>query len=248
MFGYTAAEMIGQSIRRLIPEDRQQEEDEVLARIRRGERVEHYETIRRRKDGTLIPVSLTVSPIRGADGIVIGASKIARDISERKRAEEERQRAADIARDASQLKDEFLATLSHELRTPLNAIVGYVRMMQSGLLTRREQRARWIPSSRNATSLTQIVEDVLDVSRIISGKLRLDVQPVDLPRWSQDGGGHRASGRRGQGNRAGDDRGSATPPVSGDPGAAAADSVEPVVECREVHPHGGGASRSGWSG
>ena len=65
MFGYTAPEMIGQSIRRLIPDDRQQEEDEVLSRIRRGDRVEHYDTIRRRKDGTLVPVSLTVSPIRG---------------------------------------------------------------------------------------------------------------------------------------------------------------------------------------
>ena len=75
--------MVGQSIRRIIPDDRQQEEDEVLSRIRRGERVEHYETIRQRKDGTLVPVSLTVSPIRNADGTVVGASKIARDISER---------------------------------------------------------------------------------------------------------------------------------------------------------------------
>ena len=181
MFGYTASEMVGQSIRRIIPDDRQQEEDEVLSRIRRGERVEHYETVRRRKDGTLLPVSLTVSPIRSQDGTVVGASKIARDISERERAEQERQRLLTIAQDASRLKDEFLATLSHELRTPLNAIVGYVRMMQSDLLT-GEKRARALDTvARNVTSLTQIVEDVLDVSRIISGKIRLDVQPVDLP-------------------------------------------------------------------
>jgi PAS domain S-box-containing protein len=181
MFGYPASEMVGQSIRRLIPLDRQQEEDHVLSRIRRGERVEHYETIRQRKDGGLLPVSLTVSPIRSQDGTVVGASKIARDVSDRERAEQERQRLLTIAREASRLKDEFLATLSHELRTPLNAIVGYVRMLQSDLLT-GEKRTRALDTvARNVTSLTQIVEDVLDVSRIISGKLRLDVQAVDLP-------------------------------------------------------------------
>jgi len=181
MFGFTADEMIGQSIRLLIPDDRRQEEDEVLAKIRRGERVEHYETLRQRKDGTLIPVSLTISPILNDDGLVIGASKIARDVSERQRADEERRRLVNIARDASQLKDEFLATLSHELRTPLNAIVGYLRMMQSGLLS-GEKASRAIDTVvRNATSLAQIVEDVLDVSRIVSGKLRLNVQAVELP-------------------------------------------------------------------
>lgn len=180
MFGFPAPEMIGQSIRRIIPADRQQEEDEVLSRIRRGERVEHYETIRQRKDGTLVPVSLTVSPIRSADGTIVGASKIARDVSERDRAEQERKRLLTIAREASRLKDEFLATLSHELRTPLNAIVGYVRMMQSDLLTGEKRTRAMDTVARNVTSLTQIVEDVLDVSRIISGKLRLDVQAVDL--------------------------------------------------------------------
>jgi PAS domain S-box-containing protein len=181
MFGFAESEMVGQSIRRIIPDDRQPEEDEVLSRIRRGERVEHYETIRRRKDGTLVPVSLTVSPIISQDGTIVGASKIARDISERERAEQERQRLLTIAREASSLKDEFLATLSHELRTPLNAIVGYVRMMQSDLLTGEKRTRAMDTVARNVTSLTQIVEDVLDVSRIISGKLRLDVQAVDLP-------------------------------------------------------------------
>jgi PAS domain S-box-containing protein len=180
MFGYTAAEMVGRSIRTIIPNDRQQEEDTVLSRIRRGERVEHFETIRQRKDGTPVSVSLTVSPIRDESGTILGASKIARDISDRERAEQERQRLLTIARDASRLKDEFLATLSHELRTPLNAIVGYVRMMQSDLLTGDKRRRAMDTVARNVTSLTQIVEDVLDVSRIISGKLRLDVQRVDL--------------------------------------------------------------------
>jgi PAS domain S-box-containing protein len=180
IFGFSAAEMTGRSIRLIIPDDRQQEEDIVLARIRLGERVEHYETIRRRKDGTLCSVSLTVSPIRNQAGVIIGASKIARDVSDRERAEQERQRLLAIAQNASRLKDEFLATLSHELRTPLNAIVGYVRMMQSDLLSGEKRTRAMDTVARNVTSLTQIVEDVLDVSRIVSGNLRLNMQEVDL--------------------------------------------------------------------
>jgi len=180
MFGYSSAEMIGRSIRQLIPDDRQHEEDDVLSRIRKGQRIEHHETVRRRKDGTLFPVSLTISPIRNEHGVVVGASKIARDITDRMRADKERQRLLEIARSASRLKDEFLATLSHELRTPLSAIVGYVRLMQSGLLPADKQSHALETVGRNATSLTQIVEDVLDVSRIVSGKLRLNVQPVEL--------------------------------------------------------------------
>jgi signal transduction histidine kinase/CheY-like chemotaxis protein len=173
--------MIGRSIRRIIPDDLQREEDDVLARIRRGERVDHYETIRRRKDGTLIPISLTVSPLRIQDGTVVGASKIARDISDRRRAEEEQRRLLQLAQEAGRLRDEFLATLSHELRTPLNAIVGYSRMMQAGLLQGEKWDRALETLVRNATSLTQIVEDVLDISRIIKGKIRLNVQRVELP-------------------------------------------------------------------
>ena len=91
-FGYTAAEMIGRSIRTLIPADRQSEEDLVLAQVRRGDKVDHFDTIRQRKDGTQLPISLTVSPIRDDHGRIVGASKIARDISERRHAEQERAR------------------------------------------------------------------------------------------------------------------------------------------------------------
>ena len=87
VFGYTADEVIGKPVTILMPADRLDEEPGILARIRRGERIDHYETVRQRKDGSLIDISLTVSPMRGNDGRVIGASKIARDITERKRAE-----------------------------------------------------------------------------------------------------------------------------------------------------------------
>src|SRR6185295_1023458 len=87
LFGYTADEAIGQSVTMLIPPDRLTEEDLVLGKIRRGERVEHFDTVRWRKDGTLVDVSLTVSPIRDLQGTIVGASKIARNISDRKRIE-----------------------------------------------------------------------------------------------------------------------------------------------------------------
>ena len=217
IFGYTADEMIGQSIRRVIPADLQQEEDQVLSRIRRGERVEHYETIRQKKDGTLFPISLTVSPVRDSDGRVVGASKIARDITERKRGEEERQRLLRVAQEASRLKDEFLATLSHELRTPLNAIVGYSRMLQSGLVTSDKQARAVETIVRNATSLTQIVEDVLDISRIVKGKVRLNVQAVELPDIVREAVETIRPAANAKGVRLEIIADSRTPPVAGDP-------------------------------
>jgi PAS domain S-box-containing protein len=88
LFGYAAEEVVGKSITIVIPHDRQDEEETILERIRRGERIDHYDTVRRRKDGSLVNISLTVSPVKDAQGRILGASKIARDITERKRAEE----------------------------------------------------------------------------------------------------------------------------------------------------------------
>jgi len=359
LFGYSADELVGRSVRLLIPPDRQAEEDEILTRLRRGERLQHFETVRVTKDGRRLDISLTISPVRDARGRIIGASKIGRDITATKQAEAERIRllqenaavtetlnnvgalvASDLDRskvvqavtdaateligaefgaffynvldergetytlytisgvpreafskfpmprntavfeptfkgtgvfrsdditqesryghntpyngmpaghlpvrsylavpvkgrggdvigglffghseaakfaehherivvgiaawaalalenaqlyenvqDASRLKDDFLASLSHELRTPLNAIVGYVRMLQAGMLPPEKRQKAIDTVARNATSLTQIVEDVLDISRIVSGKIRLNVQPVDLPTVVRD--------------------------------------------------------------
>ncbi|RPI57861.1 MAG: PAS domain S-box protein [Acidobacteria bacterium] len=360
IFGYTAAEMIGTSIRRIIPDNRQSEEDAVLEAIRAGRRIDHFETQRKTRDGHLIPISLTVSPVLDATGKVIGASKIARDISDRKRAEDHASRTAqrdaflaevtltltrsldyeqtlrtlavaatpaladycavdvvdedgdlkrlavihvdpakaqlaqqvrakfegretassaqtvartgvssfipDITDDmlvtaaqgddqrvemlrslglvsymsvpmvahersvgvlslanaesrrrftrddlrlaedvasraalaienaqsyrqlhhANRLKDEFLATLSHELRTPLNAVLGYARMLQSGAVPEEKIPQALEVIDRNAAALAQMVEDVLDVSRIVLGKTRLRVQPTDIAGVVQD--------------------------------------------------------------
>jgi signal transduction histidine kinase/ActR/RegA family two-component response regulator len=172
----------------IIPADRQSEEDFVLGRIREGKGVQHYETVRQCKDGRLIPISLTVSPIVNDAGVVIGASKIARDITEQSRlraaAQEqalENARLYSEAREADRLKDEFLAVLSHELRTPLNAIVGYARLLRGGIIEGEKAQRGLETLERNANALTQIVEDVLDVSRIVAGKIRLNVQQVELP-------------------------------------------------------------------
>jgi PAS domain S-box-containing protein len=91
LFGYSADEVVGQHISIIIPATRRSEEDDILSRIRRGERVDHFETLRRRKDGSFVDISLTVSPVRNAEGDIIGASKIARDITERIRAQEQQQ-------------------------------------------------------------------------------------------------------------------------------------------------------------
>src|SRR5947209_19126425 len=186
IFGYTADEAIGQPVTMLIPADHLDEEPSILARLRRGERIEHYETVRVRKDGTLIDISLTVSPIRGPDGKVIGASKVARDITDRKRAQAERerlleneQRARREAEEASRVKDEFLAMVSHELRTPLTAILGWVRMLRDGGLD-DETAARALQAvDRNAKSQAQLIEDLLDISKIVSGKMRLNIRTIE---------------------------------------------------------------------
>ena len=202
IFGYSAEEMIGTSIVRLIPLERQEEEAEILSYLKRGERFEHFETVRTTKEGRQLHVSLTVSPIKDANGRVVGASKIARDITDRKLSEEalreakkvaeaanaDRQRlleseraARSEAERASYMKDEFLATLSHELRTPLNAVLGWATALRAGHFPTEELEQGLETIERNARVQAQIIEDLLDMSRIISGKVRLDVQRVDLP-------------------------------------------------------------------
>jgi signal transduction histidine kinase/ActR/RegA family two-component response regulator len=180
---------------RLIPLDRQEEEREILSSIRRGERFEHFETIRLAKDGRQLNVSITVSPIKDSNGRVVGASKVARDITERKKAEEALEKAIEEAEAArlqaelawskaertNRMKDEFLATLSHELRTPMNAILGWANILRGGKLRGKELQQGLDTIERNARIQAQLIEDLLDMSRIISGKVRLDIQRIEFP-------------------------------------------------------------------
>jgi PAS domain S-box-containing protein len=187
MFGYSAAEIIGKSIVAIIPPERLHEEDEILGRLRRGEIIDHFETERVRKDGQRIPISLTISPIRRADGAIIGASKIARDISEKKRIEQERdllllreQEARAEAEAANRAKDDFLAVLSHELRTPLSTIVTGARVLRN--ITRHDETANRTREAieRQASHLSAMLEDILDFKRIVSRTIVLDPRPCDL--------------------------------------------------------------------
>jgi PAS domain S-box-containing protein len=166
VFGYTADEAIGQRINLIIPPDREDEERDIMARLRRGERVEHFETVRRAKDGRLVDLSIAISPVRNATGHVIGASKVARDISERKKIEE-------ALRTADRRKDEFLAVLAHELRNPLAPLANglqVIRLAQGNAGAVAKARTMM---ERQLSHLVRLVDDLLDVSRISRNKMEL---------------------------------------------------------------------------
>jgi PAS domain S-box-containing protein len=188
LFGYRAREVVGREIFMLIPAELHDDERRVLGRLRQGEPVAKFETIRLAKDGTALDVSLAISPVRSAEGMVIGASTIARDITERKLAEKERelilrreQEARAEAEAANRSKDEFLASVSHELRTPLNAIVGWSALLHAGMLDQGNQQQAVEIIDRNAKLQARLIDDLLDVSRIVSGNIRFEPKPVSLP-------------------------------------------------------------------
>jgi PAS domain S-box-containing protein len=191
MFGYTADEMIGQPITTIIPQERRAEEDYILTQLRAGERVEAFDTIRVAKDGRYLDVSLTISPVKNTAGTIIGASKIIRDITARKQAEEERirllereQAARAEAQEAVHLRDVFFSVAGHELRTPLTTLLGTVHLIQrraerEGILTERDQRAFEVVMTQTQR-LNRMIEALLDVSRLETGQLSLVRAPLDI--------------------------------------------------------------------
>jgi PAS domain S-box-containing protein len=168
MFGYTSEEMIGETIYKLIPEDRQQEEPQILLRLRSGERVEHFETKRLTKDGRLIDVSVSVSPVRDSEGNIIGLSKIARDITERKQD--------DIR------KNDFIGMVSHELKTPLTSLSAYLQILsQKAQNSADEFTVNALDKSvRQVRKMTAMINGFLNVSRLESGKIQIDKQHFDM--------------------------------------------------------------------
>ena len=173
LFGYEAGEVIGRSITLLIPPDHIDEETAILERIKAGSDVEPYPTVRVRKDGSLVDVSLAISPIRDSLGRIIGASKIARDITGPKLAE-------GVLRETDKRKDEFLATLAHELRNPLAPIRQATLIAQSPSATDSQKRWSHEVINRQVHNMALLLDDLLDISRITRGTLALRTQLTDL--------------------------------------------------------------------
>jgi len=168
IFGYSAEEMIGQPILKIIPEERLQEEDFILERLRNGESINHFETQRLTKSGKLLDVSLTISPIKNEKGEIMGISKIARDISEKKQEEKR--------------KNDFVSMVSHELKTPLTSILLSAQAMQ------RSSKKGDIESSikmsagieTQAKKMTSMIQDFLSLARIEEGKIQMRFEYFQL--------------------------------------------------------------------
>jgi len=180
IFGYAAGEVIGRSIEILIPKERLFEEAEILARVRAGLRVDHYETVRVTKEGRPIDISLTVSPVRDGRGEIVGVSKVARDVTERKRMDRLLRASEAALREADRRKDEFLAMLAHELRNPLAPIRNAV-----GLLAAQPSGAVALDPihqilDRQVAHLSRLVDDLLDVSRSSRGRIQTEEEPLVL--------------------------------------------------------------------
>lgn len=172
IFGYSESEVIGKHISILIPPNRIPEENIIINNIKSGNRVEHFETIRIAKNGREIPISLTVSPIKNSRGQIIGASKIARDITIQNEARQKLHLYNKQLEKINSYKDEFIGMASHELKTPLTSVNLYLQMLQRS--ETNEQNKKFITQSvSQLNKLNCLVSDLLDVSKIQSGKLLL---------------------------------------------------------------------------
>lgn len=173
LFGYKESEAIGKHISIIIPPDRIQEETLIIAKIRNGERMEHLETIRVNKNGKEINISVTVSPIKNKSGEIIGASKIARDITERIEAERQLKLYTEKLQELNNYKDEFMAMASHELKTPLTVIKANLQILEFKMAA--DENINFVSKTlASVDKLISLITNLLDVSKIQSGKLELN--------------------------------------------------------------------------
>lgn len=179
MFGYSEAEAVGRHISIIIPPERMDEETYIINKIKSGEKVHHFETYRMTKDKILKPISLTISPILNAKGDIIGASKIARDITEQLRAKEEASRLYKEIKALNEKKDEFIGLASHELKTPLSTISAYLQILDR-MITETQEKKFIGKALDQLKKLTSLVNDLLDISMIEAGKLQLRIERFNI--------------------------------------------------------------------
>ncbi|MDR7161298.1 response regulator [Arthrobacter sp. BE255] len=177
-YGYSAEEALGRDARFLLPPDGTAAAAEIFDNLRAGGKAMSFEMEHLSKDGTVIPVSMTVSPIRDDTGRLSGLATIARDITLRRAAEQELKAAREAALESSRLKSEFLATMSHEIRTPMNGVVGLTALLlETPLDETQQQYAQGVKGAGEA--LLSLINDILDFSKLEAGKVDLDVRPFD---------------------------------------------------------------------
>ena len=168
MFGYTAEEMVGQSILRVIPKDRRHEEDEILSKLRAGQRIEHYETVRVRKNGEAIDISVTISPIRNEAGKIIGASKVARDISDRKRVARLLLQSEKLA-----ATGRMAASIAHEINNPLESLVNLIFLARHSTDPQEKAHDYLLTAERELERISHIARQTLGYYRDTSSPTEL---------------------------------------------------------------------------
>ncbi len=184
IFGYSAAEMVGQSITRLFKPEDQHQEKELIQRVLAGESVPNAEVVRLRKDGSEVHLSVTISPIRDEAGRIVGASKLAQDISDRKAIADltlARQQAEKIA----EARGSFLANMSHEVRTPMNAILGFISVLLDGPL-QPQQREQLGVVQDSASSLLRLLNEILDTAKLDKGLVEFEICPFSVEALVQE--------------------------------------------------------------
>jgi PAS domain S-box-containing protein len=179
LYGYTAAEAIGQSVGLIVPPERRHELGFAIERLRRGEGVDQYETVRMARDGRRIEVALSLAPIRDTQGKISATAVTARDVTERRRAETELREAMEGAEAAARAKAQFLANMSHEIRTPMNGVIGMTGLLLDTPLT-PEQRDFASTIRHSADALLTVINDILDFSKVEAGQLALEVTDCDV--------------------------------------------------------------------
>ena len=180
IFGYSEQEMVGQSVSRLVPADRESEEPAILEKLARGERVDHFETVRLRANGEEIHASVTISPVRNSAGELVGASMIVRDISERHRTEEALARAKEAAEAASRELEAFSYTVAHDLRAPLRGMNGFAHLLLETYRDKLDADGQdWLQEIvLNAGKMARLIDALLSLGRLTRSELRRE--SVDL--------------------------------------------------------------------